>query len=168
MAEILQYNQPHMLRHDFEILREGRPVGAVTYEGIRHRQANAHFDGTAIQIKQAGTVEQPPFRGDDEAELRACVQAFNVGAVTITVDGKEVPLTVVETPLLNLVLPAENVLVEAEEPVPADSVGRGFVALLQPLPPGTHQIVISVSGSAIGSFTSTTTIVVQPGQSRAA
>ena len=56
MAEILQYEQPHMLRHEFEILREGRPVGAVTYEGIRHRQANAHFDGTAIQIKQAGLV----------------------------------------------------------------------------------------------------------------
>jgi hypothetical protein len=117
---------------------------------------------------ECSTVEQPPFRGDDEAELRTCVRAFNLGAVTITVDGKEVPLTEVETPLLNLVLPADNVLVEAEEPVPADSVGRGFVALLQPLPPGTHQIVINVSGSAVVSFSTTTTIVVQPGQSRAA
>jgi hypothetical protein len=54
MAEILEYKQPHMLRHDFDILREGEPVGAVTYDGIRHRGANAYFEGTAIQIKPAG------------------------------------------------------------------------------------------------------------------
>ncbi|HEX8226920.1 MAG TPA: hypothetical protein VF572_03570 [Candidatus Saccharimonadales bacterium] len=56
MAETLQYKQPHMLRHDFEILREEKPVGAVSYEGISHRLAHAHFDGTAIQIKQDGLL----------------------------------------------------------------------------------------------------------------
>ena len=61
---------------------------------------------------------------------------------TVTVDGKSVPVTVVETPLLNITLPADNIF----GPLPAGtqglSVGRGWVALLHPLTPGTHTIVI--------------------------
>jgi hypothetical protein len=115
---------------------------------------------------ECSTVEPPPFFGATEAELRTCVQAFNA-AVTVTVDGKSVPLTVVETRLLHVVLPADNIL--GEDAGPADSVGRGFVALLHPLPPGTHRIFISVDGvPPLPDFTQTTTIVVQPGQSRAA
>jgi hypothetical protein len=112
---------------------------------------------------EVGTV----FFGANEAELRACVRAFNPAAITITVDGRMVPLTVVETRLLHVDLPLNNIL--GVPAGPADSVGRGFVALLQPLPPGTHHIVINaVDAPFFGTFTSTTTIVVQPGQSRAA
>jgi hypothetical protein len=86
--------------------------------------------------------------------------------VTITVDGKPVPLTVVETRLLRVDLTADNILGVGAGP--ADAVGRGAVALLQPLPPGTHEIVINARGTSLGDFTSTTTIVVQPGRSMAA
>jgi hypothetical protein len=115
---------------------------------------------------ECSTVEEPPFFGGTEAELRTCVRALDPDEVTITVDGEPVPLTVVETRLLRVDLPADNILgVDAQ---PADAVGRGAVALLQPLPLGTHEIVIDARGTIIGDFTSTTTIVVQPGRSMAA
>ncbi len=67
------------------------------------------------------------------------------------------PVAEVETRLLNIVLPADNLF-----GLPAGteglSVGHGWVALLHPLTPGTHTIVIDT-----GERTITTTIVVQPG-----
>ena len=62
-------------------------------------------------------------------------------APTVTVDGKSVPVTEAETPLLNITLPADNIF-----GLPAGttglSVGHGWVTLLHPLTPGTHTIVI--------------------------
>jgi hypothetical protein len=69
-----------------------------------------------------------------------------------------VPVVEVETPLLNIVLPADNIF---DQPAGTQglSVGHGWVALLHPLTPGTHTIVIDTAGSPL----ITTTIVVQPG-----
>jgi hypothetical protein len=78
-------------------------------------------------------------------------------APTVTVDGKTVPVAEVETPLLNIVLPADNIF-----GLPAGtqglSVAHGWVGLLHALTPGTHTIVIDTGGATI-----TTTIVVEPG-----
>ena len=78
-------------------------------------------------------------------------------APTVTVDGRSVAVTEVETRLLNIVLPADNIF-----GLPAGtqglSVGHGWVAVLHPLTPGTHTIVTDTGASTI-----TTTIVVQPG-----
>jgi hypothetical protein len=101
--------------------------------------------------------------GDDggteftEEQLRACAREADADkAPTVTLDGRSVPLTEVETPALKIVLPADNIL-----GAPAgtySSVAHGLVALLHPLTPGTHTIVIS------GNFPeNTTTIVVKPG-----
>jgi hypothetical protein len=103
------------------------------------------------------TVECSTFEGNGttEAELRTCARESDVqDAPTVTVDGESVTLTEVETPLLNIVLPDGNIF---DEPAGTEglSVGHGWVALLHPLTPGTHTIVID---SAI-----TTTIVVTPG-----
>jgi hypothetical protein len=72
----------------------------------------------------------------------------------VTLDGMSVPIAEAETPLLNIVLPADNLF-----GLPAGtsglSVGHGWVALLHPLTPGTHTVVID--------STITTTIVVTPG-----
>jgi hypothetical protein len=86
-----------------------------------------------------------------------------VEPTAVTLDGKSVPMTLVETPLLNIVLPADNIFGQ-----PAGtkglSVGRGWVALLHPLTPGEHTIVIDIPDNP----TITTTIdVVQPGHDRA-
>jgi hypothetical protein len=126
--------------------------------------------GTAIFVAvtiECSTVEPPPFFGSNEAELRECARAVDVpgSTLTLTVDGEPVPLTLVETPLLTIDLPEDNILgVPAQQ---ALSVAAGFVALLPPLPPGTHQLVISGTGTFFGDFTNVTTIVVEPGRSSA-
>jgi hypothetical protein len=97
--------------------------------------------------------------GETEAELRQCAHdaVLDVAPVApmVTVDGRALPLEGIETPLMeDIVLPADNLFgVPAGEP--GLSVGFGWVALVNPLPPGTHTIT---DGS-----TFTTTIVVQPG-----
>jgi hypothetical protein len=113
---------------------------------------------------ECSTVE-PPTVGGNEAELRECARAVDMpgSTLTLTVDGEPVPLTLVETPLLTIDLPEDNILgVPAQQ---ALSVAAGFVALLPPLPPGTHEIVITGTGTFFGDFTLVTTIVVEPGRS---
>lgn len=111
---------------------------------------------------ECSTVEEPPFYGGNEAELRQCVRDLDVlqGDLTVTVNGKPVPLTPLESPLLRLDLPEDNLLgVPAQQ---ALSVAAGLVALLQPLPPGTHEIVTTGTGTILGDFTNVTTIAVEP------
>ena len=122
--------------------------------------------GTKIFVPVAvecSTLEEPPFFGADEKELRACAQrqlALEVSGVPpiVTVDGKTVPVTMVETPLLNFVLPAGNIFVKPEGTTGL-SVGAGWVALLHPLTPGTHTIKIHTAKPSDIE----TRIVVQPG-----
>ncbi len=112
--------------------------------------------GTKIFVT-ASSFECSTFEGNGttDAELRACAKQNDVQtAPSVTIDGQSVPVTEVETQLLNIVLPPDNIF-----GLPAGmrglSVAHGWVALLHPLPPGTHTIV----GSA-PSFT--TKIIVQP------
>jgi hypothetical protein len=103
------------------------------------------------------SVECSTFEGNGttEAELRTCANENDAQeAPTLTVDGKSVTLTEAQTPLLNLVLPADNIFGMAAG-TPGQSVGHGWVTLLNPLTPGTHTIII---GGTI-----TTKIVVTPG-----
>jgi hypothetical protein len=105
------------------------------------------------------TAECSTFEGNGttEAELRTCARKSDLQAApTVTLDGRSVPLAEAETPLLNIVLPAGN-LFDKSAGTSGLSVGHGWVALLHPLPPGTHTIVIGVT------VPTTTTIVVKPG-----
>jgi hypothetical protein len=132
---------------------------------------------------ECSTVEPEPFLGNDEADLRDCARKADAApepperpfpgiTVTITVDKKPVPVSEVETGLLDVVLPAENIL--GARPGPAQSVAHGYVALLNPLTPGTHEIEIHAEGTAFlyddlhpeykfpVNFTNRTTIIVEP------
>lgn len=105
---------------------------------------------------ECSTFEEPQFT--TEAELQACAKQMDVKtAPSVTVDGRSVPATEAETGLLHIVLPADNIFA-----LPSGSTGlsfgHGWVALLNPLTPGTHTIVGS------GSATFTTTLIVQPGR----
>jgi hypothetical protein len=94
--------------------------------------------------------------GTTEAELRACAREHDLqSAPAVTVDGRDVDVIEVETPLMHITLPAENIL---GEPAGAQglSVGHGWVVLQHPLPPGTHEIGI---GDGV-----TTDIVVERGR----
>jgi hypothetical protein len=128
--------------------------------------------GTRILVlgwtSECSTVEAPPYFGTDEPSLRACARAVDaeLEPPTVTVDGRPLPVVEVETALLDVVLPADNIFGQPAGTA-ALSVGHGWVALLHPLPPGTHEIVIHVTGTYLDQpvdFTNTTTIIVQPGR----
>jgi hypothetical protein len=114
--------------------------------------------GTKIFVA-ASSFECSTFEanGTTDAELRACARQHDVQAApTVTVDGTPVSVTEVESPLLHIVLPQDNIF---DQPAGTQglSVAHGWVALLHPLTPGTHTIIITPPTPAI-----TTTIVVKP------
>lgn len=114
----------------------------------------------AAYSAECSTVEPPPFHGDNEAELRECARANVVGfePVTAILDGQPIALTQVQTALLNFVLPPDNIF-GLEAGTTGLSVGDGWVALLHPLRPGSHEIQIFTNNV----LTNTTTIEVRPG-----
>jgi hypothetical protein len=127
--------------------------------------------GTKIFVaawsSECSTLEAPPFFGHDEAELRACARAVDAGIATtdVTLDGKPVPVSEVESGLLRLDLPVDNIFGAPAGTGPL-SVAHGWVALLHPLTPGTHTITLHITGTYLGEivdFHNTTTIIVKPG-----
>jgi hypothetical protein len=120
--------------------------------------------GTKIYLT-AATWECSTFPGDHPdfgttaSELQACALAHDAHvAPTITVDGRSVAVTEVQTRALNIVLPSDNILGAAAGQ--GQFAAHGWVVLLHPLTPGTHTIVIH-NGAAPPI---TTTITVQPGR----
>jgi hypothetical protein len=120
--------------------------------------------GTRIFI--AGwTTECSTFEGNGttEAGLRACAVGADAGiTATDTINGEPVPLSSVETGLLTIHLPQDNIFDDLKG---ADrnglSVAHGLVYLTDPLTPGTYIIeghVVFPNGST-ADFT--TTIIVQ-------
>lgn len=99
--------------------------------------------------------------GTTEAELRTCARQSDVQvAPAVTVDGKSVPVGEVETPLLNVTLPADN-LFGLPSGTEGQSVAHGWVTLLNPLtPPGSPHTIVIKSGESI---ITTKIDVVQPG-----
>jgi hypothetical protein len=104
---------------------------------------------TGTKLFVAGwSTECSTIPGDDggpglsEDRLRQCAHdgVDERKPTTVTLDGKDVPLTEVETPALNIDLPADNILGAPKGEYL--SVADGLVALLHPLTPGEHKIVI--------------------------
>jgi hypothetical protein len=115
--------------------------------------------GTKIFVV-ASSFECSTFEGNGttEAQLRACARETDVQvAPRVTLDGKTLPVSEVETPLLNIVLPEGNIF-DLPAGTQGLSVGHGWAALLHPLTPGTHTIVIQTTGAP----TITTEITVTP------
>jgi hypothetical protein len=98
--------------------------------------------------------------GLTEPQLRACARDKDVPeAPTVTIDGKSVTVTEVETPALHPVLPADNIF--GVPPETYLSVAHGWVALLHPLTPGMHTIIVDNLGPGVDPIT--TRIIVEPG-----
>jgi len=115
--------------------------------------------GTKIFVV-APSFECSTFEGNGttEAELRACAEQNDAQtASTVAVDGHSVPVREVETRLMNITLPADNIF-----GLPAGttglSVAHGWVAHLDPLTPGTH----TITGTGVG-FSFATKIIVGSG-----
>ena len=114
--------------------------------------------GTKIFVA-ATSAECSTFRwdwaGSTEAELRACAaQATCKQRPPSPSTARSVPVTEVETTLLNIALPADNIFGVQPSRDEGQSVAHGWVTLLNPLTPGTH---------TIGLPNITTTIDVKPG-----
>jgi hypothetical protein len=119
--------------------------------------------GTRIFIA-AWTTECSTFEGNGttEAALRACAVAADAGVkATVTINGEPVPLSSVETGLLTIHLPQDNIFGLQGADRNGLSVAHGFVYLTDPLAPGTYVIEGRVKFPSGRPQTFTTTIVVQ-------
>jgi hypothetical protein len=123
--------------------------------------------GTRIFIA-AWTTECSTFAGDcggpgsNPAQLRAAAKAADAGiTATVTINDQPVPLSEVETGLLMIHLPEDNIFGAEGAERNGLSVAHGFVYLTEPLAPGTYVIeghVVFPDGSTVDF---TTTIIVQ-------
>src|SRR5947209_1771386 len=110
--------------------------------------------GTSVFISElsaeCSTAEPSPFHGDDPAALRACSRSVLLGPVgdfsthQLTLDGAAVPLKFIQAAPQAVTVPTDNVLgVTGQE---ALSDAAGWLAILHPMTPGTHSIVIHFGG----------------------
>lgn len=95
-----------------------------------------------LLVAECSTLEEPPFYGGNEQELRACAHAFVPTDMEASIDGVEIwnPSQYISTsPLYEFVVPEDNIL-----GVPAgttgESVSFGAFLMLAPLNPGKHTI----------------------------
>jgi len=119
--------------------------------------------GTRIFIA-AWTTECSTFEGNGttEAELRACAVGADAGVkATVTINGEPVPLSSVETGLLTIHLPQDNIFGLQGANRNGLSVAHGFVYLTDPLAPGTYVIEGRVKFPSGRPQNFTTTIIVQ-------
>lgn len=110
---------------------------------------------------ECSTFEGDTCGGTNEAELRANAIAADEGItlVTVSLDGQPVSVTEVETGLLRIHLPKDNIFGLKGADRKGLSVAHGWVVLLDPLAPGTHTIKIHTEGTVNSDIT--TTIIVQ-------
>jgi hypothetical protein len=119
--------------------------------------------GTRIFIA-AWTTECSTFEGNGttDAALRACAVSADAGVTaTVTINGEPVPLSSVETGLLTIHLPQDNIFGLKGAERNGLSVAHGFVYLTDPLIPGTYIIQGHVVFSDGSTTDFTTTIIVQ-------
>jgi hypothetical protein len=104
-----------------------------------------------------------PCGGTTLDDLLACAIEMDVPAhetPTITVDGKSVKVTEVTTTMPNLVLTNDNIFGDPDAAGAGQSAAHGWVALVGPLSPGSHEIVITDPAFPTATRTK---IVVKPG-----
>lgn len=153
-------NRCHMLGHDLlEPLLPFAPSTATCTVKL----------GTHVFIgeisAECSTAEAPPFHGENEAQLRQCVEAVMSGFTTHTLFRDDTPVAVeaVQTRVMEVTIPPDNMLgVPAQR---AQSVARGWVALLPALAPGVHHVRYTFAGALLGTplgVTNTITLIVTP------
>jgi hypothetical protein len=122
--------------------------------------------GISVLVPIAGaecsTVEEPPFFGANEEELRRCAAEWtdSIGSVSMLVNGQEIMAMQtyrVSSPLFTLTFPPGNVY--GVTPGVALSVADGYVVMLAPLPAGQHQIDVSATFQDGTLFQETTYIL---------
>ena len=119
--------------------------------------------GTALFVI-GSSVECSSFEGagTTDAELRQCAREGDLAlAPSVTFQGHALRLTEVETPLVEATAPAGNLFGVAAG-TKGTFVAHGWVALLNPLPPGHYEVTIDDGTKP----PITTSITVRPGRKR--
>jgi hypothetical protein len=116
--------------------------------------------GTRVFVSElsaeCSTAEPPPFHGNNPAQLRRCVRKDLLGPVgdffthRVTLDGANVPLTFIQAPPQPVTVPSDNILGVPGQKALSDAAG--WLAILHPMTPGTHHIVIHFGGTFQGSL----------------
>jgi hypothetical protein len=91
---------------------------------------------------ECSTLEEPPFYGKNEEELRACAQSFVPVDLEASIDGVEVQNLedyIFTSPLYEFTVPEDNIL-GAQAGSSGKSVGYGVYLMIAPLSPGKHTI----------------------------
>jgi len=117
---------------------------------------------------ECSTVEPPPFFGENEAELRACVASMMDATADYFafIDGQPVENLEnyrLQSPLFSFSAPADNVLF-VPGPVSGESVSDGVWLLLTPMSAGNHTIRFGGTFTGFGlTLDVTYNITVLPG-----
>jgi hypothetical protein len=97
-----------------------------------------------VATAECSTLEQPPFYGGDEEQLRACALSFVYTNMQVTIDGVAVQnlsdYTVI-SPMYQFTVPDDNFFGVPGGTV-GESVSYGTFLMLAPLDPGQHTIYI--------------------------
>lgn len=138
--------QPHSLPSP-------QPIGGRPLDQRRQVRLEVRV---VCQIKGVGTVaEEPPFHGEDEAELRACANGLLdvVSDPYAAIDGSPVKDPGgyrVESPVFRYgPLPAGNVL-GLPPGTQSDAVAAGYVLVLPPFSAGVHRITVRANVADFG------------------
>ena len=94
-----------------------------------------------ILSAECSTVEEDPFYGGNEEEMRACAEGFTFTDLQASIDGvavKNLDRYIHTSPLFDFTLPAENILYT--DVLVGQSVSNGAHLILAPLSPGEHAV----------------------------
>jgi hypothetical protein len=100
-----------------------------------------------ILSAECSTLEEPPFYGGNEGELRACAMGFTFTDLQATIDGVDVEdldQYVHLSPLFDFTIPEDNIL-WVDGPASGSSISNGAHLMLAPLSPGEHTIHLHAS-----------------------
>lgn len=95
---------------------------------------------------ECSTVEEDPFYGGNEEELRACAEGFTITDLQASIDGtsvKKLDQYIHTSPLFDFTLPEDNILYTDE--LTGQSVSNGAHLMLAPLSPGEHVVYLHAS-----------------------
>jgi hypothetical protein len=130
------------------------PAGSATVTVPVTIQPGTHLFVPIITV-ECSVAEEPPFHGEDEAELRACANGLLdlVSDPYAEIDGTPVQdpgAYRVESPLFRYgPLTAENVL-GLPPGTQSDAVGAGYFLLLPPFSVGVHRITVRANVADFG------------------
>jgi hypothetical protein len=108
-----------------------------------------------ILSAECSTVEEAPFYGGNEEELRACAMSFTFTDLQASIDGvgvQNLDQYIHLSPLFDFTLPENNILGTTDE-LSGQSVSNGAHLMLAPLSPGKHTIFLQATVPELDDFT---------------